>query len=52
MVTVKELEDWLRDFAPDEHVGIDDGGLALRLEECPEYFFEIGGISDEAEDQI
>jgi hypothetical protein len=43
-VTVRELEEWLRNFDPDTEVGIDEGGLTLCVVQKLDAYYEIGGL--------
>lgn len=49
--TVKDIKEWLDNFNPNEHVGIDEGGLSLRIVEDMYCYFEIGGIPEGIEDE-
>ena len=46
-MTVKEITDWLNTMSDENHVGIDEGGLCLRMEEDPAIYCEIGGLPEE-----
>lgn len=48
-----DIIEWLRDVSNGRQVtmiGIDDGGLALRVVDHPEVYYEIGGIPEDDED--
>jgi len=45
-ITVAELEDWLAELDVEDIVGIDDGGLTLRLENNKNIYIEIGGLEE------
>lgn len=45
--TVREIKDWLNSLTEDELVGIDEGGLTLRVVGRPDVYYEIGGIPEE-----
>lgn len=41
---VEVIMKWLSTLPPDALVGVDDGGLALRVVDDKDIYFEIGGI--------
>ena len=43
--TVKELRQWLAVLDRDSSVGIDEGGLTLRVLGDEDVYFEVGGLS-------
>ena len=43
MVKVKDLKEWLIDVNDSDYIGIDDGGLTLKIFGKDAYY-EIGGI--------
>jgi hypothetical protein len=45
---VRDIKKWLERIPPDERIGIDNGGLTLRVVGGPEYY-EIGGLPEEEE---
>lgn len=50
MVLVKKLKGWLSALDDTDFVGIDDGGLMLQVFGGEEYYFEIGGLPEEADE--
>ena len=47
-ITKAELMDWLATVKDDESIGIDDGGLTLRVVESQDtHWIEMGGIPEE-----
>jgi hypothetical protein len=49
MMPVKEIRKWLDRLKPSDMVGVDDGGLALRVESDPEEYIELGGMPEDWE---
>lgn len=52
MVSSKALYDWLSGFTPQQEVGIDEGGLTLRIVEngvMTNAYYEVGGIPEDIE---
>lgn len=47
--SVSEIVEWLKTLHPDDEVGIDDGGLALRSMNEPDAYLEIGGMPEDFE---
>lgn len=46
-VTVRELKEWLATLDENDLVGVDEGGLCLRVnEEHSESYYEIGGMPE------
>lgn len=43
---VSAIQHWLATLRPDQEVGIDDGGLCLRVVDDPFPYYEIGGLPD------
>ena len=43
---VNVLKEWLNTIPDNYQVGIDDGGLVLRVVGHPEVYYEIGGIPE------
>jgi hypothetical protein len=46
---IHELMKWLESFSPEDLVGIDEGGLELRIFGNDVAYYEIGGLPDEDE---
>ena len=50
-MVIQDIQRWLDEmseqFGSDACVGVDDGGLALELEEHSEFYLEIGGTDRE-----
>ena len=55
MTSTKELIDWLKALPSSSSVGIDEGGLTLRVldkdDRLTESYFEVGGVPEETFDQ-
>jgi hypothetical protein len=49
-IPVLELMKWLKTFKPDDLVGIDEGGIELRIVGNDVAYYEIGGLPDEDEE--
>jgi hypothetical protein len=50
-MSAKEIREWLETLREDDLVGVDDGGLCLRVAGNPAIYCEIGGICEEDEDE-
>jgi len=48
---VSEIREWLDTLNDDDLVGVDDGGLCLRVVDNSAPYLEIGGMPDEEEDE-
>lgn len=48
-MTNTELKDWLATLPADAHVGVDEGGLTLRVVEDDQAYLEVGGMPDPEE---
>lgn len=44
---ITELLAWLRSLPPDAEVGVDEGGLCLRVVDNEDQYCEIGGLPDD-----
>ena len=44
--SVEEIKRWLDTLEPGQEVGIDDGGLCLRVVDDPGPYYEIGEMPD------
>ena len=47
---VVQLREWLATLNDDQLVGVDDGGLCLRVVDDPEPYCEIGGLPEDEDD--
>jgi hypothetical protein len=47
---VQELKEWLNNLPPDAEVGVDEGGLCLRVVGDDETYYEVGGLPEDEED--
>ncbi len=47
---VREIKEWLNTLSEAAEVGVDDGGLCLRVVDDEENYCEIGGLPEESED--
>ena len=48
--TVREIKKWLNTLDDDDLVGVDDGGLCLRVVGEIHVYHEIGGMPEREED--
>ncbi len=46
---VSEIREWLATLDANDHVGIDDGGLRLKVFQHSDPYLEIGGMPEDAE---
>jgi hypothetical protein len=49
-MTKTEITEWLDTLPDDAEIGVDDGGLCLRVVDDPEPWLEIGGMPEGEED--
>jgi hypothetical protein len=49
MITVTELKRWLNTLPKGDSVAVDEGGLTLVSEKCPDAYLEVGGVPEEDE---
>ena len=49
-MTVGEVREWLDTLSDDDEVGIDDGGLSLRVVGGEDFYLEIGGLPEGEEE--
>jgi hypothetical protein len=49
MITVTELKRWLNTLPAGDSVAVDEGGLTLVSEKCPDAYIEVGGVPLEDE---
>ena len=47
---VKDIKEWLDTLPPECSVGVAEEGLSLVCDEHPNYYLEIGGLSEDEED--
>jgi hypothetical protein len=50
MMGKEQIIDWLNTLPEEACVGVDDGGLCLRVDCDPEAYLEIGGMPEEDEE--
>jgi len=48
-MSVQEIKEWLNTLEDADEVGIDEGGLCLRVVSNTETYCEIGGIPEDSE---
>lgn len=48
-MTAREIKAWLNTLDDTDDVGIDDGGLTLRVIQDPFPYLEIGGMPEQTE---
>ena len=49
-ISVEELKQWINTLPNEVNIGVDEGGLVLRVEGDPNPYLEIGGLTDEDDD--